>query len=253
MARQIDDGTREDSISLTSGGYIAWLNHLAIEPGGEVIRGISLTWGNVSSGTPATVYLWDDPNRDGDPTDAVVLASAATSVENPETDVLTTGEIPPTPVGPAGTSFFAGAIMHDAWGEYPAPLNNTVPRGESWLAGSPGSLVDPNNLRAAEYPVGKVGSYGFPSNCLVRAEGTRGLAANDCNQYSRPDDCGLAGSTSEDLDINGLLDECEDYNHNGIRGDCELDCGPPGGDALRQPRRSAEVMAHGQARLSYLR
>jgi hypothetical protein len=162
------------------------MSHFTIEPGAETIIAVSLAWGPVTDGTPATVYLWDDPNGDGDPTDGTVLASAATAVENSDTDVFTTVDIPATFVGPVGTSFFVGAILYHAAGDYPASLDQTTPQGQSWIAGNP-SPIDPDNLGGLSLPPAEIGSLGFPGNWLLRARG--GPAPNDCNGNGVPDEC----------------------------------------------------------------
>ena len=205
---QWDDGTHEDGLGLTNGGYVAWMSHFTIEAGAETIIAISLAWGVVSDGTPTSVYLWDDPNGDGDPTDGAVLASATTAVADSDTDVFTTLDIPETFVGPAGTSFFVGAIIHHAAGEYPASLDQTAPQGQSWIAGDPGP-INPDNLGAASLLPAEIGSLGFPGNWLLRAEG--GPAANDCNQNGIPDECDAieAGDFDGDGDVD--LDDFEDF------------------------------------------
>ncbi|MCP4251377.1 MAG: hypothetical protein GY778_30445, partial [bacterium] len=182
---QWDDGAHENTIGLTGGGYIAWMSHFTIEAGAETITAISLTWGPASDGTPATVYLWDDPDGDGDPIDGTVLASATTAVENSDTDIFTTADIAETFVGPVGTSFFVGAILQHAAGEYPASLDQTTPQGRSWIAGHPSS-IDPDRLGDLSLPPAAIGSTGFPGNWLLRADAAS--APNDCNANGVPDD-----------------------------------------------------------------
>ena len=55
--------------------------------------------------------------------------------------------------------------------------------------------------------------------------------AVDCNANNVPDECDIAGSTSNDCNTNGFPDECEvlagtanDINSNGIPDECDLDC-----------------------------
>ena len=76
----IDDGTAEDSVGLTNGGNFARLNSFPVSGGNNVITSISIAWGTPAfpdptlNGLPYTAVLWSDPNGDGSPTDAVVLA-----------------------------------------------------------------------------------------------------------------------------------------------------------------------------------
>ena len=235
----LDDGTTENTIGLTTEADLAWLNHFVIEANGESLEGVRVAYGNVAAGTPVTVYIWTDPNGDGNPADAQVLAAVATTVQNPNTDILNLVEFPETYVGPPGTSFFVGALIHHQEGELPAPLDQNSDQGESWLAGDGGG-VDPNDLAAAGL-FGTTGSFGFPGNWLVRAvpveialpgdENGNGVPdeCEDCNGNGVLDDEDIAGGTSEDCNGNGLPDECEvagganDCNGNGIPDDCELD------------------------------
>ena len=73
---QWDDGTYEYPIGIGGGGYLAWLNHFTVVGTAGHITRINVTFGTISAGWPFTVYLWSDPNQDGDPNDARVLASA---------------------------------------------------------------------------------------------------------------------------------------------------------------------------------
>ena len=234
----LDDGTSENTIGLTTEADLAWLNHFVVEANGESLEGVRVAYGDVAAGTPVTVHIWTDPNGDGNPADAQVLASVATTVQNPNTDILNLVEFPETYIGEPGTSFFVGALIHHQEGELPAPLDQNSDQGESWLAGDGGG-VDPDDLSAAGL-FGTTGSFGFPGNWLVRAvpvevalpgdENGNGVLdeCEDCNNNGVFDDLDVSGGFSEDCNSNGLPDECEvvggnDCNDNGVPDDCELD------------------------------
>ena len=59
------------------------LNKFAVIPGNETITTVSIAWGTPAfpdpslNGLPYTVGIWSDPNGDGNPTDAVLLDTAA--------------------------------------------------------------------------------------------------------------------------------------------------------------------------------
>ena len=211
----IDDGSQDNSTGLTSGGTIAWLNQFVIQDDITTISAIKLAWGNVPAGTACTVYLWSDPNNDGTPNDAVVLASAATTVAAPDTSTYTTVDITDTYVGPNGTSFYVGAIMSHVAGDHPAPLDSNG-WGTGWIAGNTAGGIDPNNLAAAP-----VAPQPYSNAWLVRAVG---MNDNDCNDNEVPDECDIASGASEDCDANGMPDECEwlDCNSNGVHDPCDL-------------------------------
>jgi hypothetical protein len=106
----------------------------------------------VPDGTPATVYVWSDPNQDGNPTDGQVLAQADTAVVNSDTDTFNLVDIPDVTVGGDGTHFFVGVIIGTVAGEYPARIDMTASQGQSWVAGDSVNPPDPNNLGACELP-----------------------------------------------------------------------------------------------------
>src|SRR5882724_10281344 len=99
----IDDGMAEDSVGLTSGGNLLCLNSFTTGSDNTILS-ISIAWGTPSfpdptlNGLPYTAVLWNDPNGDGSPTDAVVLAMAPGVISMQGTDTFLTTVIPPTMV-----------------------------------------------------------------------------------------------------------------------------------------------------------
>lgn len=158
----IDDGVGENSVGFNNAfqNSIGWLNHFTVSGGNSVITGIQVAFGfgatPFPNGSPVDVFLWNDPNGDGNPGDATVLASLAGVVGNSGTDTFNNYDIADTFVGADGTSFFVGAIVTGTLttgGFFPARIDQTTPTtGESWITGNagtaaaPGAAVDPNNL-----------------------------------------------------------------------------------------------------------
>ena len=233
---QHDDGTHEDSIGLTAGGYVAWLNHFVTVEDGATITEIHISYGMVSAGTATTVILWSDPNQDGDPTDGQVLASVDSSVVDPDVDVFVVVDIPDTAVGEPGTHFFVGALIQHAAGQYPCAIDQGPSAVQSWIAGDGSVPLDPNNLGAAALPPGIIDGLGFPGNWLIRAVGAAGgPGVQDCNGNCIPDDCDIMycdGSLwCQDCNDNGCPDEGDlpdnDCDGNFVPDDCQIaDCAP---------------------------
>ena len=123
----IDDGTAEDSIGLTSGGSFVACNSFPVTGGNNVITSISIAWGTPAfpdptlNGLPYTAVLWSDPNGDGSPTDAVVLAMAPGVIAQQGTDTFITTVIPPTMV--TTTNFFVGFLITHTAGQFPAAFD----------------------------------------------------------------------------------------------------------------------------------
>ena len=126
----LDDGTAEDAVGLTLGGDIISLNQFTVIPGEDTINSISIAWGTPAffdpslDGLPYTAVLWSDPNGDGDPTDAVVLATAPGVVSQQGTDTFLITPITPTGVA---TSFFVGHIITHSAGQFPSAFDESAP------------------------------------------------------------------------------------------------------------------------------
>ncbi len=202
----LDDGSHENGIGLSGGGDIIWLNQFNVLPGGETIWWVSLAWGSVPNGVLTTVLLYDDPNNDGDPVDAVLLTTTAVNTANTNTDFFTVVPVAPTFVGNPGDSFFVGAFVSHPLDTFPASIDQTLPSQlRSWVAGGDAGTGDINNLSNNEL-LGLIDSFGLPGNWLIRA-----VASDDpdCNGNGERDTCDIAEGTSQDNNANGILDECE--------------------------------------------
>jgi hypothetical protein len=175
----VDDGTSENSVGLTAGGNLAWLNHFTVSGGANQIINIQMCWGTPSfpgssgvvNGTAFKAYLWNDPNGDGNPADAALqlTANGAVAGASIDTDVYQTLAVTQTTVS---NSFFVGISVNQAAGTFPAALDQTTPNmGQSWVCGSgtPGGF-DPNNLGGG-IGLFNVDQIGLPGDWLVRANG----------------------------------------------------------------------------------
>jgi hypothetical protein len=137
-------------------GDLMWLNSYTVETGGEILKSVSLTWGKPAPQTapsqiggsptsgladwqtrdyPATIFLYSDPNNDGNPNDAQLLTQAETRVANPDTTQLTTVNLSPTQLA-VGQKFFVGALLRNLErNQRPATANvNSQNPGRSWFA-----------------------------------------------------------------------------------------------------------------------
>ena len=170
----IDDGTAEDSVGLTNGGNLLCLNSFPVSGGNNMITSISIAWGTPVAPDPSlnglsyTVVLWSDPNNDGSPTDAVVLATANDVIANANTDTFITTNITPTVV--ASQNFFVGFVLSQTAGQFPAAFDETAPLPmRSWV--SIGGNI--NNLSDAQ-PIEVATGGQLVGNWLIRAEGVPG-------------------------------------------------------------------------------
>jgi hypothetical protein len=193
-------------------GDLMWLNAYTVRSGGEVINSIDLSWGAPGVGSPAngfpnwqtspspsSVFLYSDPNGDGNPNDAKLLAQADTTVANPGTGLLSSIAINPTELA-VGQKFFVGALLRNVQrGQEPATLdfNGTTPGGSWFAIGNHGdnepSNFNVDDLSANSAPGGVTGgqipvrlddAYG---NWVIRA------TADGVTQRKIPEGDGIVG------------------------------------------------------------
>ena len=179
------------------------MNQYMVESGSEWIGEIRVVLGNVIANEPYQVGLWSDPDGNGNPTDAQLIATANARAANGNTSIFNEIRIDPTYIGPAGTSFFAGVIYSDRYGnQFPVGVDTATISQRTWIAA--GGEVDPNNLSTAA-----VFGYLTQATGLVRAMGFDGALPFDCNASSVPDACEIADGLLADANGNGIPDCCE--------------------------------------------
>lgn len=149
-------------LGLTSDGEIAWLHRFDAFGGSDTLDALLVAFGSSSgagvplaNGAPATIGVWSDPDQDGDPTDAVLLASVATTVQNAHTGIKNQIDLA-APVHVEG-KFFVGALTGCTNGQLPAPVNGSGAKGWShasraWLVGSTNGPFDLGCLACNDLP-----------------------------------------------------------------------------------------------------
>ena len=202
--------------------YMAWLTRFNVTDGAGVVDAIDVLYGIMPLGTQVSVYVWSDPDGDGDPTDAGVLWASTATVQ--QTDVITRIDVPEIYVGETGASFFLGFVMPVTTADFPASMDifGVPAPHRSWGVGS-NSPIDPNDLSAGAVEFGTIDDLLFAGNWVIHAQMI--AAANDCNGNGAPDDCDVATGASADANGNGVPDECEDCNGNGVLDDADIAAG----------------------------
>ena len=121
-----DDATGDTAVGAGAVDLI-WLNQFDALTWANRITSISVAFGwpgfGPPDGTPVTLALWDDPNNDGDPADAVLLTTANGTIANAGTDIYNVFTIPTTELH---GSFFAGVLVTEADNEYPARMDDSI-------------------------------------------------------------------------------------------------------------------------------
>ena len=241
-----DDDIYEGAVGAEFVASLCWMTRFTVQPGAEVINGVELAYGVAPEGFPVTVGVWSDPDGDGDPSDAVLLASLETVVQSPWIPVtIVSLALPETVLGTPGDSFFIGV-----WGEgfpsapdsFPAPYDVQSTADESWWIEKLGPF-DPTAPTENAVVSDRISAVlpGFVGNWLLRGTycetGHCGESADvdsngvpdecdpDCNGNGIPDEIDIANGAS-DCNANGIIDTCEvsqDCDGNGIPDDCQRD------------------------------
>ncbi len=162
-----DNGTLGSSW-FAGGDDIGVLNRFDAVGGCETIVAVSLQAG--PAGLPAHVYVWDDPNDDGNPTDAVLL------VDQPITLSATPGIVRyelSTPAPVAGVFFVgASATMPGTMGSGFFSDGGPCAAQRSWAASAPPGQFNAANLGANPTLTQQcAGGSTIPITWIVRGEG----------------------------------------------------------------------------------
>jgi subtilisin family serine protease len=167
------------SEGLLYGGDILWMNQFSALPGADCIDSIAVAFGDCTPiGSKAQVLLYDDPNEDGDPHDAVLLTVADTMVAGSGTGNFVTVPIAPTRV--SGSFFVAALVRNSAPGEFPlmGDLDSTR-LGRSWVVLARANELDEydldNNLAGPANPIRgwMIANYGIRANAAAPVDDDR--------------------------------------------------------------------------------
>ena len=170
---QYDDGGTENLFGWFAGGELVWMQRFG-GVGSMNLSQIRVTWGSAAfpgagpgNGTSSKVAIWDDPNDDGNPSDAVLVQLVNTTVQLVDTDTFVT--VPITPVVMNGT-FFLGAGLSHAAGQFVAPMDQSCPiAGVAWYFGNnTATPADYANVGNNVFPPASLANSGFPGYFMVR-------------------------------------------------------------------------------------
>ena len=101
---------------------VMWGNYFFAESPREIVRTVEFGLGSLSKGGAVSVWIFDDPDNDGDPTNAVPLTSVTTVGANLGFD-FNVVDVPATAV----TGGFFVAVEHLALLVYPSPGDPDYP------------------------------------------------------------------------------------------------------------------------------
>lgn len=153
---QIDDGSGNVNVGppSTFSADMLWGNYFTVEPGAERISEIRVGLGpnypqdDFGDPLPLTLHLFDDPDNDGNPTNAVPVASTTINPTVFTQSGFNSAPIPPTTI--SGGFFVAARVFARAGVDRPARLDPQLIGGENaWLFYS--DEIDPDNLGSSPF------------------------------------------------------------------------------------------------------
>ncbi len=180
---QHDDGENDALFLHNDTPQAIYLNEFETRKGAEVIDEVEIDfWTGYIEGAviipalsevPMTLHIWRDTVGNGDPSDALLLASQEVSQGSwsPEPVVVS---IDPVYVGPAGSRFFIGVeleAVHDAI--LPFFLDVSEPTGQSWFLSASDDL-DPADIAATATSTDQLdvnSDFAWNGNFPIRANG----------------------------------------------------------------------------------
>jgi hypothetical protein len=166
---QIDDGTPNSVLGAPAGHSLMVMTSYQEQPNAQVITSIGGLWGSGAEGNTVTLMLYEDPDDDGDPDDAVLLTSVNTTA-----GLLSDFSVPITPTEISG--WFFVALLYDTPTGFTAAgaLDTDTQLARSWAALSDAGTFDINDLTNNDDPIQPLASL-FPGagngTVMLRAVG----------------------------------------------------------------------------------
>lgn len=169
-----DDGTGAFTIGPSQfDAVMTWLNAFETSPGGAVIDRILVQFGDTSDNSgntgpdAVTIGVLDDPNNDGDPTDAVLLTTAQGTWTDAPFGKFLEFDVPGTLVR---GSFFVAVEMDVIERANPARMDDSSPTAgtRSWLFYNGSSRLD--DLGNSKFIL-RMSDSPFLGAWMIRAQG----------------------------------------------------------------------------------
>lgn len=221
---QLDDGTGNVNVGPPSSfsADMLWGNVFSAQPGGEQIIELQVGLGTnyprdeFNQPLPLTLYLFDDPDDDGDPTNAVPVAS--TTIVPTVFSQTGVNLAPITPTTVQGEFFVAARVFARAGIDRPGRLDPQQTGGENaWLFYS--DEINPDDLASSPFftsmddpafvpifGVWMVRAVGQPKPPCADLDGNGTVDLDDLNIVLTNFGAGDGGDTNDDgdTDLNDL-------------------------------------------------
>lgn len=178
----LDDGVPNSGLSYGIPTDYCWFQSFTTVGSTDAIMNVQLMLqpGGLVTGSPITVCVWEDPNDDGDPSDAILVAQQAGVVPNLTTYVFTTFALPNP--GVVHNGFFIGAFITTDGNDGTISLldYNTPLTGRAYFATDAPGFFDPAQLSSSFYNHIEILGAGIHGVFMLRAEGSGSAPVTYC-------------------------------------------------------------------------
>lgn len=177
----LDDGVPNSGLSYGLPTDYCWFQSFQTVGAADTITTVRILWapGMIPAGTPVRLCVWEDPNDDGDPADAILVGQQTSVVPNVVGLAYTSYPISPSLVH---GSFFVGAVLttDGSFGtiallDYDSPYTH-----KAWFATDAPGFFDPAALSSSFYNHIEIIGAGIHGVFLIRAEGTGNTPTTYC-------------------------------------------------------------------------
>lgn len=168
----LDDGSANSAIGYGLPEDYCWLqSYHTIGSVDAITKVMAYIPSTTPVGTPITFCVWDDPNDDGDPTDAILVIQRATTVQHAGVNVFV--DYPLLQPATVHGVFFVGAFLTEDGGMSPAALDYSVNPHVAYFSFNSAGAFDPVNLMNNFPPthIETIGA-GIHGVFMLRAEGS---------------------------------------------------------------------------------
>ena len=163
----LDDGSPQSAIGIGEPGDLLWLNAFRAQEGATTITALASAFGpSQPTGSDVTFLLYEDPNDDGDPTDATLLETVTSTVKKNSGRDLQIEPMPPRQV----EGVFFVAVLVPSTGGFPALADGASSQGASWVALADPGTFDPSDLSGSTVQ-NQIAVQPFSNNWILRAQG----------------------------------------------------------------------------------
>lgn len=170
----LDDGAGNFNIGpSTFDAQMLWGNYFDAQPGAETITGVSVSFaGSVPVGREVMLVVFDDPDDDLDPTNAVPVSIGFGVTESAGPNEFLSFDVPDVRVS---GGFFVAAVMSLELGQAAARMDPDTNVGRSWLFFD--GQVDLDNLGGSPLFY-NMSDTPFNGTWMVRAQAVPGVGGS---------------------------------------------------------------------------